>query len=330
MNMVYSLVGTIILVSLVSIGVEVLHWYSVFGVIVPYAAIAAFIAGSVYRVLKWACSPVPFHIPTVCGQGKSLAWIKADAIGSPYDRAGLIARIALEVLFFRSLFWNERVRLEEAYKLLYSRNLYLWLGGLAFHWSLLIILLRHLRFFLEPVPSFVIFIQVLDGIFQSIVPVIYNSDVIIIAALMYLLLRRLTNPQIRYLSLPSDYFPLLLLLTVAISGLLMRLFFKVDLVKVKEWAMGMLSFQPTLPGGVGLLFYIHLFFVALLIAYFPISKLMHMAGIFLSPTLNLRNDSRMRRHINPWDYPVKVHSYEEWEGEFRDAMKEVGLPLEKE
>lgn len=330
MNMVYSLVGTIILVSLVSIGVEVLHWYSVFGVIIPYAAIAAFIAGFVYRVLKWACSPVPFHIPTVCGQGKSLAWIKADTIGSPYDRAGLIARIALEVLLFRSLFWNERVRLEEAYKLLYSRNLYLWLGGLAFHWSLLIILLRHLRFFLEPVPSFVIFIQVLDGIFQSIVPVIYNSDVIIIAALMYLLLRRLTNPQIRYLSLPSDYFPLLLLLTVVISGLLMRLFFKVDLVKVKEWAMGMLSFQPTLPGGVGLLFYIHLFFVALLIAYFPISKLMHMAGIFLSPTLNLRNDSRMRRHINPWDYPVKVHTYEEWEGEFRDAMKEVGLPLEKE
>jgi nitrate reductase gamma subunit len=330
MNVVYSLVGTIILVSLVSIGVGLLHWYSVFGVIIPYAAIAAFIVGFVYRVLKWARSPVPFHIPTVCGQGKSLPWIKADNIESPYDRSGLISRIALEVLFFRSLFWNERVRLKEAYKLLYSRNLYLWLGGLAFHWSLLIILLRHLRFFLEPVPSFVIVIQALDGIFQSIVPIIYNSDVIIMAALIYLFLRRLTNTQIRYLSLPSDYFALLLLLTVVISGLLMRLFFKADLVRVKEWAMGMLSFHPNLPEGVGLLFYIHLFFVALLIAYFPISKLMHMAGIFLSPTLNLRNDSRMRRHVNPWDYPVKVHTYEEWEGEFREAMKEVGLPLEKE
>lgn len=330
MNVVYSLVGTIILVSLVSIGVGILHWYSVFGVIIPYAAIAAFIGGFVYRVLKWGRSPVPFHIPTVCGQGKSLPWIKADNIESPYDRTGLIARIALEVLFFRSLFWNERARLKETYKLLYSRNLYLWLGGLAFHWSLLIILLRHLRFFLEPVPSFVIFIQVLDGIFQSIVPVIYNSDVIIMAALIYLFLRRLTNPQIRYLSLPSDYFALLLLLSVVISGLLMRLFFKADLVKVKEWAMGMLSFHPTLPEGVGLLFYIHLFFVALLMAYFPISKLMHMAGIFFSPTLNLRNDSRMRRHDNPWNYRVKVHTYEEWEGEFREAMKEVGLPVEKE
>jgi len=330
MNVVYSLVGTIILVSLISIGVGILHWYSVFGVIIPYAAIAAFIGGFVYRVLKWGRSPVPFHIPTVCGQGKSLPWIKANNIDSPSSGTGLIKRMALEVLLFRSLFWNERVELKRAHKLLYRRNLYLWLGGLAFHWSLFVILFRHLRFFLEPVPSVVLVVRFLDGIFQSIVPVIYTSDVIIMAALIYLFLRRLTNPQIRYLSLPSDYFALLMLLSVVISGLLMRLFFKADLVKVKEWAMGMLSFHPTLPEGVGLLFYIHLFFVALLMAYFPISKLMHMAGIFFSPTLNLRNDSRMRRHVNPWDSPVKVHTYEEWEGEFREAMKEVGLPVEKE
>jgi len=57
---------------------------------------------------------------------------------------------------------------------------------------------------------------------------------------------------------------------------------------------------------------------------------MHAAGIFLSPTRNLKNDSRMRRHINPWDYPGKVHTYEEWEDEFREAIKRVGLPLEKE
>ena len=330
MGALYSLVAVAILLMLVSFGIRGLGWYSLFGVIIPYAAVAAFIAGFIYRILKWASSPVPFPIPTVCGQQKSLPWIKPNNVGSPYNTRGVLARMALEVLLFRSLFWNERVKLKEAYKLLYSRNLYLWLGGLAFHWSLLIILLRHLRFFLEPVPSFVIFIQVLDGIFQSIVPVIYNSDVIIMSALIYLLLRRLTNPQIRYISLPSDYLPILLLLTVVISGLLMRLFFKADIVKVKQWDMGMLSFHPTLPEGVGLLFYIHLFFVALLMAYFPISKLMHMAGIFLSPTLNLRNDSRMRRHVNPWDHPVKVHTYEEWEGEFREAMKEVGLPVERE
>jgi len=330
MNVLYSLLGIIGLILFVTVGVEILGWYSLFGVLIPYAAVGAFIAGFIYRVLKWASSPVPFHIPTVCGQQKSLPWIKQNTIDSPTRGAGVIARMALEVLLFRSLFWNERVRLEKAHELLYRRNLYLWLGGLAFHWSLFIILFRHSRFFLEPVPSAVVFVRVLDGIFQSIVPIFYNSDFIIIAALTYLFLRRVTDPQIRYISLPSDYFAILVLLSVVVSGILMRLFYKVDLVKVKGWAMGMLSFHPTPPEGVGLLFYIHLFFVALLIAYFPISKLMHMAGIFLSPTINLKNDSRMRRHINPWDYPVKVHTYEEWEGEFREAMKEVGLPVEKE
>jgi len=330
MNVFYSLLGIIGLVVFVTGGIELLGWYSLFGVIIPYAAAIAFIAGFIYRVLKWARSPVPFHIPTVCGQQKSLPWIKANTIGSPSTGAGVIARMALEVLLFRSLFWNERVEMKRAHELLYKRNLYLWLGGLAFHWSLLVILFRHARFFLEPVPSAVVFVQVLDGIFQSIVPILYNSDVIIVAALTYLFLRRVTDPQIRYISLPSDYFATLLLMSVVGSGILMRLFYKADLVKVKGWAMGMISFHPALPEGVGLLFYIHLFFVALLMAYFPISKLMHMAGILLSPTINLRNDSRMRRHVNPWDYPVKVHTYEEWEGEFREAIKEAGLSLEKE
>jgi nitrate reductase gamma subunit len=330
MSILYSFIGIIGIISLVTIGIEVLRWYFLFGVIIPYAALIAFIAGFIYRVLKWARSPVPFHIPTVCGQGKSLPWIKANNIDSPSSGTGLIKRMALEVLLFRSLFWNERVELKRAHQLLYRRNLYLWLGGLAFHWSLFIILFRHLRFFLEPVPSVVLVVRFLDGIFQSIVPVIYTSDVIIAAALIYLFLRRVTDPRIRYLSLPSDYVAILLLLSVVFSGILMRLFYRVDLVKVKEWAMGMLNFHPALPEGVGLLFYIHLFFAALLIAYFPLSKLMHMAGIFLSPTMNLKNDSRMRRHVNPWDYPVKVHTYEQWEGEFREAMKEVGLPVEKE
>jgi nitrate reductase gamma subunit len=110
----------------------------------------------------------------------------------------------------------------------------------------------------------------------------------------------------------------------------MRLFFKVDLERVKEWAMGMLSLRPSIPKGVNIFFSIHLFFVLFLAAYFPVSKLMHMGGIFLSPTRNQTNTSRRERHINPWDYPVKVHTYEEYEDEFREAMKEAGLPLEKE
>ncbi|RLF58832.1 MAG: menaquinol oxidoreductase, partial [Thermoplasmata archaeon] len=76
------------------------------------------------------------------------------------------------------------------------------------------------------------------------------------------------------------------------------------------------------------MFYVHLICVSILIAYIPFSKIMHMAGIFLSPTRNMRNDSRMRRHVNPWIKPAKLHTYEEWEKEFKDQLVEVGIPLE--
>ena len=110
----------------------------------------------------------------------------------------------------------------------------------------------------------------------------------------------------------------------------MRLAFKVDLVKVKGLMVKLFAFQPVAVEGIGPLFYVHLFLVSILIAYFPFSKLMHVAGVFLSPTRNLKNDSRMKRHINPWNGGVKVHTYEEYENEFRQNMKEVGIPIDKE
>ena len=329
MGLWYSISGILVLLLLVIIGVEGIGMNSLFGIFIPYAAVLLFIVGFVYRVLKWASSPVPFHIPTVCGQQKSLSWIKADNIDSPYTTGGVVKRLALEILLFRSLLKNEKAELEASHQLLFRTSTYLWLGAMAFHWSFLVILLRQLRFFLEPVPSAVVILQRLDSILQGLLPIIYISDVIILIALGYLFFRRVIYPQVRYISLPSDYFVLLMILGIAISGILMRLIFKVDLVQVKEWVMAMLSFRPMPPKGVNLLFYIHLFFISLLAAYFPLSKLMHMPGIFLSPTRNLMNTSRNERHINPWNAPVTLHTYEEYEEEFRDPMKEVGLPVEK-
>ena len=330
MGIFYSLSAVILLILMPLIGVEGLGWNSLFGIVVPYAALVTFVGGFIYRVLKWGSSPVPFHIPTVCGQQKSLPWIEASNIDSPHTTGGVIKRLALEIFLFRSLFWNERVEFKRAYQLLYKRNLYLWLGGLVFHWSLLVILFRHLRFFAEPVPSLVLSALFMDGILQNLFPVIYMTDIFILIALIYLFLRRVTNLQIRYLSLPSDYFALLLLFGAVFSGILMRLFFRVDLVKVKGLMVKLFAFQPAVPEGIGLLFYIHLFLVSVLIAYFPFSKLMHLAGVLLSPTRNLKNNSRTERHINPWNSPVKVHPYEEYEDEFRESMKEAGVPVERE
>jgi nitrate reductase gamma subunit len=331
MRGLYSFFLLLFLILLAFLGVYVIKLHLLFGVVIPYAAFAAFVLGFIYRIIKWARSPVPFRIATTCGQQKTLPWIKSRNLENPHSFLGVLGRMALEILFFRSLFRNTKAELK-AEKLVYGGNKWLWAAGLAFHWTLLIILLRHFRFFTEPVPGFVLFMQNLDGLLQIGVPVLYITDVIFLGALTYLFLRRAIIPQVRYISLDSDYFPLFLLISIGTTGVLMRYFapFKVDIIAVKELVTSLINFRPAVPEGIGLFFYIHLFLVSILFAYFPASKLMHMGGVFLSPTRNLKANSREFRHINPWNYPVKVHTYEEWEDEFRDVMKEAGMPLEKE
>ncbi|MCG6912951.1 sulfate reduction electron transfer complex DsrMKJOP subunit DsrM [bacterium BMS3Abin03] len=330
MNILFSLFAIVIIIVAVTLGVETAKLDFLFGVIIPYAAIATFILGIVLRVIRWARSPVPYHIPTVAGQQKSLKWIKSSKLESPSSTLGVIGRMCLEILLFRSLFRNTKTELKNGPVLAYGSSKYLWLGALAFHWTFFVIVLRHFRYFMEPVPAFVPFLQDLDGFFQVGLPILYASDVIIVAALTFLFLRRVFDSKLRYISLASDYFPLFLILSIAITGILMRYFTRVDIVNVKELALGLFSFHPVIPEGIGVIFYIHLFLVSTLLAYFPFSKLLHMPGIFLSPTRNLANNSRTKRHVNPWEYPVRVHTYEEYEDEFREKMKATGLPLEKE
>jgi nitrate reductase gamma subunit len=304
----------------------------IFGVILPYVALAVFAIGLIVRVLRWARSPVPFRITTTCGQEKSLPWIKQNKLDNPSSALGTLGRMALEVLFFRSLFRNTKASLKDD-RLVYSVDKWLWFFSLAFHWSFLIIFLRHFRFFTEPIPFFVGFLQDIDGFFQVGLPIIYITDVAIIVALTYLFLRRIFNAKVRIVSLPSDYFPLLLILGIAVTGVLMRYFLKTDLVAVKEFAVSILSFQPIsneLLNKLSPLFMIHFTFVCTLLIYFPMSKLVHLGGIFMSPTRNLANNNRMKRHINPWNPVVAVHTYEEYEDEFREKMKAAGIPVEKE
>ena len=327
MNIWLSLLLIIVLFLVSLLGVQSPQ---LFGVVIPYAAVAIFILGIIYRIVKWARSPVPFRWPTTAGQQKSLPWIKANNLESPHNTWGVIGRMFLEILLFRSLFRNTKVELKDGSRILYGSEKFLWLGAMVFHWCFLIIVLRHFRFFTEPVIEFVHWLQAVDGIFAISVPTFYISSILIVFALLYLFGRRIINPQVRYISLFTDYFALFLLLTIAISGIWMRHFDKVDIVKVKELALGLVAFSPTVPDGIGVIFYIHMFFVSVLLIYFPFSKLMHMGGIFFSPTRNLANTNRIKRHINPWNPDVKVHTYAEYEDEFRDLMKSVGLPLDKE
>jgi len=329
MGMLFSFVVVVALVLIALFGVKVIGLKFLFGVVIPYIAVLTFIIGMVYRVLKWSRSPVPFHIPTTCGQQKSLPWIRYSKIENPANSLGVIIRMALEVFLFRSLFRNLKSDLKDG-RLVYGSDKWLWLAGLVFHVSFVTVFIRHLRFFANPVPKFLNFIDALDGFLQVGVPHLLITGVLLLVAAAYLFIRRVYIPQVRYISFPADYFPLFLIMAIAITGILMRYFMKTDIISVKQLTMGLASLSPRIPEGVGTIFFVHLFLVSCLFIYFPFSKLVHMGGVFLSPTRNLANNSRMKRHVNPWDYPVKVHTYEEYEEEFREKMKSADIPVEKE
>jgi len=328
MNLLYAAVLVVALALLAALAGTAESGRALLAVVIPYAALVIFLAGLCYRVVQWARSPVPFRIPTTCGQQQSLPWIKSARLDNPATGIGAVGRMALEVLLFRSLFRNNSAELDGR-RYVFGDNKYLWLGALAFHWALLVILLRHLRLLVQPVPQFVLAIGRVDSFFQIGSPPLYLSNVVVLGALAYLLLRRVRDLRLRYISQFTDYFAPLLLLGIALSGVLMRYATGVDVVAVKRLALGLATFHPFLPEGVSAVFLVHLLLVATLAVYFPFSKLMHMGGVFLSPTRNLANNSRMKRHINPWNYPVKTHPYAEWEQEFHDKIKGAGIPLDE-
>ena len=318
---------------------------AVFGVYIPYAAFAVFIVGFVWRILSWAKSSVPFNITTTAGQQKSLPWIKAQNLENPSNKLGLIGRMALEILVFRSLFRNTKAELTKEGNLAYGSDKTLWLFGLIFHWTFLIVIVRHLRFFSEPILPFLPMLETMDSLFQIGAPTLYLTNLGLVLGATFLFARRIIIPQMRYLSLAADYFPLFLILAIAITGMGMRYgasvmnylgmdnlaLARVDVNGVKILTMSLLSFSPVVPKNIGPLFYIHFFLVASLMIYFPMSKLMHAGGIFMSPTRNMQGNSREFRHENPWgkDMKVKVHTYQEYEDDYRKMMAGAGLPLEK-
>ncbi len=328
-RILFPLAVVLAIVAVALIGGSISFLQPLFSVALLYVAFAIFFFGFMAKVIDWAKSPVPFRIPTTAGQEFSLPWIKWAKIDNPSTTGGVLMRMFFEVCLFRSLFRNMRTDLRSGW-LIHSPTKWLWLLALGFHYSFLIIAIRHLRLFVHPIPGFVETLDAVDGMFQIGIPPIYLTDLVILLCVTGLLVRRLCLPKVRFVSLAADYFPLFLILGIVISGLLMRFVFRVDITAVKALANGIVSFHPVVPKGIGAIFFVHLALVCTLIAYFPFSKLMHMGGIFMSPTRNLANTTRMAYHENPWRQPPKFHSYEEYEDMYREYMKEAGLPLERE
>lgn len=330
MGLIVAIVIVCAIVAIAYVGVAVAGLSALFGIILPYLALAVFIVGVVYRIANWAKSPVPFNIVTTCGQEKSLDFIKTNPIDNPTTRAGMVVRMILEVTVFRSLFRNSKAELTADGDLRYQWEKWLWIFALLFHWGMFFTLLRHFRFFMADVPGWVGAIEAVDGVFMVDLHPIYLTGIFMLLGLVGLLGRRLYLGKVRYISLLNDYFPLCLLLGIVITGMNMRYLTHVDINNVRELMISLITFHPAIPaGGISPVFIMHLALVCTLLIYFPMSKLMHAFGVFMSPTRNMVNDSRKKRYVNPWNPVVEFHYYEDYEDEFREKMVKVGLPVDK-
>lgn len=224
-----------------------------------YIAAAILIVGVVARIRKYIRTPAPLKIPTT---------------PAPTTMGGVVWRMFREVVFFHSLFRS---------------NKWIWLFGWVFHFSLLLVLLRHLRYFQEPVWTWVTLIQ----------PFGKYAGFGMVIGLLGLWGRRFLVDRVRYISAPSDHLMLALLVGIGASGLMMKFVAHTDIVTVKAFFLGLMRFSPTnLPNDPVLL--VHLFLVATLMIVFPISKLLHAPGIFFSPTRNQVDNPREKRHLAEW------------------------------
>jgi len=235
-----------------------------------YAATLILVIGVGRKIYDYTKTPAPLRIPTT---------------PAPVTRIGVAARMTREVVFFESLFKSTK---------------WTWLFGWIFHMALFLILARHIRYFQDPLWDWVHFIQ----------PFGRYASFVMLAGLAGLWARRFLVDRVRYISSPSDHLMLALLFAIGVSGILMSglltkfgfpqaFAFRTDIVQVKEFFIGLMTFDwHSLPSDPMLL--LHLALVATLMIVFPISKLMHVPGVFFSPTRNQVDNAREKRTVADW------------------------------
>lgn len=217
------------------------------------------VLGLARKIVQYAKTPAPLKIPTT---------------PAPVTQAGVVLRMFREVVFFESLFKSTK---------------WTWIFSWMFHMGLFVVLARHVRYFVDPVPLPIALIQPF-GIYAGFA---------MVAGLGGLFLRRIFVDRVRYISAPSDYLMLLLLIFIGFSGLMMTFLIHTDVVMVKQFFDGLFTLSGgELPMDFALI--MHLTLVVVLMIILPFSKLLHIPGIFFSPSRNQVDNPREKRHLAPW------------------------------
>jgi len=224
-----------------------------------YTATAVLLAGLIRKIVQYARTPAPLKIPTT---------------PAPTTETGVALRLFREVVFFESLF---------------KGNKWIWIFGWIFHFGLFLVTLRHLRYFIDPVWLPIQLAQPF-GIYGGIAMVV---------GLAGLWVRRFLVDRVRYITGPSDHLILALLVLIGLSGLMMKFVVHVDVVSVKMFFRGLMTFDFS-PLPADPLLFLHLLLVVVLMIVFPFSKLLHGPGLFFSPSRNQVDNPREKRHLAAW------------------------------
>jgi [DsrC]-trisulfide reductase subunit M len=229
-----------------------------------WVGLAVFVGFTARKIRQYWKTPAPLKIPTT---------------PAPITQTGVVFRMAREVVLFESLF---------------KANKWIWVFGFMFHLGLLLGFFRHLRYVVES-DSFMwpVISNVLVQSFGQ------YAGFMMVIGLFGLLARRIFVERIRYISSPSDYLMLLMLIVIGLSGLMMSFVSHIDVVQLKMFVIGLFGFDfQNLPESTALI--VHLLLVVVLLLIFPFSKLLHAPGVFFSPTRNQVDNPREKRHLAPW------------------------------
>ncbi len=243
---------------------------SILYVLLFYVAMITLVAGVTNKILQYKRVPAP---------------LKIAVTPAPLTKSGVVYRFFTEVVFFNSLFRATK---------------WTWIFGWMFHLSLLLAFFRHLRYVISS-----------DSIFWPLVNNLvvqsfgHYAGFAMAVGLLGLLARRIFVDRVRYISSPSDYLMLILIIGIAASGLMMSYVAHTDIVQLKAFIMGLFLFDwQNLPGDTVLL--AHLTMVLALMMIFPISKLMHAPGLFMAPTRYQIDNPREVRHLSSWGAEIEA------------------------
>jgi nitrate reductase gamma subunit len=230
-----------------------------------YVSLGVLIVGVALKIRQYWNTPAPLKIPTM---------------PAPTTQTGVVLRMAREVFLFESLFRSTK---------------WTWIFGYMFHVGLALAFVRHLRYVMSP--DFFLWPLINNWLVQFAGQ---YAAFMILFGLLGLLGRRIFVDRVRYISAPSDYLMLLLLLVITGSGIVMSFIGAVDVVALKAFMMDLITTESGHDMPTGAMLVIHLAMVSLLAIIFPFSKLLHAPGIFFSPTRNQVDNPREQRHIAEW------------------------------